>query len=91
VEPGGVVLEAELVVLAAGELGGVRLGHQLEGGVNHLGRVVRRNIRRHANGNARRAVDKELWQPRGQHQRLHFFVIVVRTEIDGLFVDVGKQ
>ena len=64
---------------------------QREAGVRDLRQIVRRDVGRHAHGNARRAVDEQVRQPCGQHRRLHLLAVVVRHEIDRLPVDVGQH
>ena len=59
--------------------------------VEDLGEVVRRDVRRHADGDAARAVDEEVREARRQHARLFFRLVEVRDEVDRLLVDVGEQ
>ena len=56
-----------------------------------LAQVVRRDVGRHADRDARRAVDEQVWDPRRQHGGLYFRVVVVRNHVNGLFLDVGHQ
>ena len=65
--------------------------HQRDGGVDDLGEVVRRNLGRHADGDAVGAVDQKIRNARGQNLGLDFAVVVVGTEVDGLFVEVFEQ
>ena len=69
----------------------VGVGDQSEGGVDDLGRIVRRNIGRHADGDAVGAVDQQVGELRRQNQRFFFGFVVVRLEIDGVLVDVFQQ
>ncbi len=59
--------------------------------VDHFAEVVRRNVGRHAHGDARRAVDEQVGGPRRQDHRLALLAVVVRHEIDGLGLDVGQN
>ena len=63
----------------------------MKGAVNYFGNVVRRDISRHAHRNTRRTIDQQVRDPCRQHRWLFFFAIVVRYEIDGIFVDIGQQ
>ena len=63
----------------------------VQAGVHHFIEVVRRNIRRHANGNARRAIDQQVGQFARQNQRLFFAAVVVGAEVDSFFVDVAEH
>ena len=69
----------------------LRIGEEREAGVGDLGQVVRRDVGRHPDRDARRAVDEEIRQPRRQHRRLHLLAVVVRDEIDRFLVDVGEH
>ena len=70
---------------------GVGFGQQFEAGIDHLAEVVRRNVGRHADRDARRAVDEQVGNARRQDQRLGFGAVVVGAEIDGFLVDVEQQ
>ena len=59
-----------------------------ERAVDDLAHVVRRDVRRHADGDAARAVDEELRELRREHGRLFERFVIVRDEIDGFLVDV---
>jgi hypothetical protein len=63
----------------------------VRGGVDHLAEVVRRDVRRHADRDAAGAVDEEVGEPARQHERLLLVPVVVRDEVDGLFVDVAEH
>ncbi len=52
---------------------------------------MRRNVGRHADGDAARSVDDEVGNARGQHGGLERGLVVVGREVDGLHVDVGEQ
>ena len=74
--------------LANGE---VRVVDQRAAGVDDFAEIVRRNVGRHADGNAARAVDQEVRELRRQHRRFPDAVIVVGLEIDRILVDVLQQ
>ena len=71
---------AELVVL-----------EQLDERRADLAEVVRGNVGGHAHGNARRAVDEQVRQPRRQHYRFGFRPVVVRTVVHRILLDLGEQ
>ena len=84
---------------ARGEVRAGEHGHELLGGdlgiVDHhadglgdLVEVVRRDVGRHADGDAVRAVDEEVREPRGQDGRLGERLVVVGLEVDGLLAEV---
>ena len=53
--------------------------------------VVRRDVGRHADGNARRPVDQQVGHARRQHDRLGLGAVVVRTERYCGLVNLGQQ
>ena len=63
--------------------------------VNHriddLGEIVRRNIGRHPHRDARRSVHQQIGNARRQNFRLGLAIVVVRLEIDRLFIEVFEQ
>ncbi len=61
------------------------------GGAHHLAEVVRRNVGRHADGDAAGAVDEEIWIAGRQNLRFKRRVVVIRLIIDGVLVDVLGQ
>ena len=69
----------------------VRLGDQRQRGVDDLARIVRRDVGRHADGDAVAAVDQQVGEARRQDVRLLLDLVVVRLEIDGVLVDVVQQ
>ena len=71
--------------------GHIRVVDHLNHAVDDLAEVMRRNIRRHADRNAGRAVDQQIREAAGQHVRLHQRFVEVRGEIDGLFIDVRQH
>ncbi len=93
----GAVDEAGGGEVGAGELAhelaerGVGMLDQLDRGVDDLREVVRRDVRRHAHGDAGRAVDQEVRELRRQDPGLEERPVVVRRPVDGLLVDVVAQ
>ena len=84
------------------EVGALDVLHQLLDGdrrvvderddrVGDLAEVVRRDVRGHADGDARRAVDEEVREPRRQDERLLLAPVVVRHEVDRVHVDVAQH
>ena len=69
----------------------LRVADHRDRGVDGLTEVVRRNVRRHADGDARRAVDEQVWIARRQNQRLLARAVVVRPEVDGVRVDIAEH
>ena len=60
-------------------------------GVDQFAEIVRRNIGRHADGDAAGAVDQKIGKARRQHHRLVLVAVVVGLEVDGVLVDVVEQ
>ena len=67
------------------------LGDQRQAGVDHFAKIVRRDIRGHAHGNTRGAVDQQIGHPGRQDLGNLLRAVVVIDEIDGLFVEIGQQ
>ena len=59
--------------------------------VDHLAQVVRRDVRRHADGDPRRAVDEQVREARREDRRLLLAPVVVRHEVDGVHVEVAQH
>ena len=59
--------------------------------VDDFAEMVRRDVRGHADRDPRRAVDQQVGQLGRQDRRLLLGAVVVRLEVDGFLVDVGKQ
>ena len=87
---------------AAGEVGALDVLHQAgevdgrvldvgAGRVDDLAEVVRRDVRRHADGDAGGAVDQQVREPRRQDERLAARLVVVGAEVDGVRVDVAEH
>ena len=73
-------------------LGGqVRLFDQRQRGIYHFAQIMRRNIGRHADSDAARAIDQHVWKARRQDGWLFLLAVIVVLKIDGIFVDVGQQ
>ncbi len=53
--------------------------------------VVRRNVGRHADGDAGRAVGQQIGERRRQHARLQLAPVVVGTELDRLLLEALEQ
>ena len=68
-----------------------RVVQHVDGGVDHLAHVVRRDVGRHADGDALRAVDEEVGEATRQDDRLFVGAVVVGDHVDGLLVDVGHE
>ena len=62
-----------------------------EARVDHFAEVVRRNVGRHADGDAAGAVDQQVGKLRRHHRRLEQAVVVVRLEVDRVLVEVVEQ
>ena len=71
--------------------GGLRVREQVQRGVDDLAEVVRRDLGRHAHGDALGSVDEQVREARRQHGGLLGGVVVVRLEVDGLLVDRVEQ
>ena len=68
-----------------------RIVDQRDAGVDHLAEIVRRDVGRHADGDAAGAIGQEVREARRQHHRLLLVAVVVRLEIDRVLVDVLEQ
>ena len=68
-----------------------RIVDQRDAGVDHLAEIVRRDVGRHADGDAAGAVDQEVREARRQDHRLMLVAVVVGLEIDRVLVDVLEQ
>ena len=64
---------------------------QRQRGVDHLAQVVRRNVGRHADGDAARAIDQHVREPRGQDRGFPVLAVVIVLKIDGILFDIGQQ
>ena len=70
------------------DLGVVEIG---DAGVDDFAEVVRRNVRRHADGDAAGAVDEQVRELRGQDRRLFQLAVIVLAKIDGVVVEIIEQ
>ena len=68
-----------------------RLVDQRHERVDRLAEVMRRDVRRHADRDPRRAVDEQVREARGQDDGLAARLVVVRLEVDGVGVDVAQE
>ena len=64
---------------------------QRDDGVDHLAEIMRRNIGRHADGDAARAIDQKIGKARRQDDGLALLAVVIRLEIDRVGIDVLEQ
>ncbi len=69
--------------------GGV--GEVPESRLGNLAKIVRRNVRRHSDGDTHRAIDEQVGEPAGQNRRLAGSTVVVVLKVDGVFVDVAHH
>jgi hypothetical protein len=72
-------------------VGELRIGDHRERAVDHLGEVVRRDVGRHADRDARGAVDQEVRHLGRQDRGLELLVVVIRSPVDRFLVDVREQ
>ena len=80
-----------LDVLAEIVRGQLRVFDQGAGGIADLAQVVGRDVGRHADGDAGRAVDQQVGELGRQDRRLFLGAVVVVDEVDGVLVDVGQH
>ena len=71
--------------------GGVRMLDQMQQRAAQLIDIVRRDVGRHADGDAGRAVGQQVGKGRRENGRLLLAPIVVGTKIDGVLVDAVEQ
>ncbi len=60
-------------------------------GVDHLAEIVRRDVGRHADRDALRAVDQEVREAGRQYLGLALGLVVIGLEVDGVLVEVVEQ
>ena len=70
---------------------GQRVAQQIHAGVDHFIQVVGRDVGRHTHRNAARTVDEQVGQARGHDQGLLFRAIVVGSEVNRFFVQIGQE
>jgi hypothetical protein len=68
-----------------------RIVDQRDRRVDDFVEVVRRDVRRHADRDARRTVDQQVRHPRRHDGGFEFLLVVVGLEVDGFLVDVRHQ
>ena len=96
------VVRARDDVAAAGQVGtrhdreqrverDLRIANRRDDRARRLGEIVRRDVGREADADARAAVQEHHRQPRRQQLRLLERAVVVRREVDGVAVDFGEQ
>ena len=87
---------------AGGEVGARKHLHELLGGdvrvvehhargVDRLAQVMRRDVRRHADGDAVAAVDEQVREARGKHLGLLQALVVVRAPVDRFLLEVAQK
>ena len=59
--------------------------------VDDFAQIVRRNVGRHADGDAGAAVNEQIWKSSRENGRLGAGFVVIRDEIDRVLVHVGHQ
>ena len=64
---------------------------QRDAGVDDFAEIVRRDVGRHADGDAAGAVDQKVRKLRRQDRRLVLGIVVVGLEIDGVLVDIVEH
>ena len=69
----------------------VGLVHHRQQAVDRLAEIVRRDVGRHADGDAAGAVDEQIGKARGQDDRLELLLVVVRLEVDRVLVEILEQ
>ena len=69
----------------------IRVVEQLDQRGAHLAEVMRRDVGGHADGNAGRAVDQQIREPRRQDDRFGLRAVVVRPERDRRLVDLFQH
>jgi hypothetical protein len=67
------------------------LREERDAGVGDFGEIVRRDVGRHADGDAGAAVDDEVGNARRENGGLEGGLVVVGGEVDGVVVDVGEH
>ena len=71
--------------------GGVGKLDQMQRRVAQLAGIVRRDVGRHADGDAGRAVGEQVGEIAGEHRGLHLAAVVIRAEVDGVLVDAVEE
>ena len=68
-----------------------RVVDQRDTGIDHFAEIMRRDIGRHADRDAARAIHQQVWNTRRQNRRLPLLAVVIGHEIDRVAIDVGEQ
>ena len=69
----------------------VRVLDQRQRRIDHFAEVMRGNVRRHANGDAARAVDEDVRETRGQDGRFAVLAVIVVLKVDRVLLDILKK
>ena len=64
---------------------------QRQTGIDDFAQIVRRDIGRHANGNAACPIDQQVGNAGWQDDRLLFFAVIIVFKINGIEVNIGQQ
>src|SRR4029077_16341793 len=59
--------------------------------IDHFAEIVRRNIGRHAHGNAGSAINEQIWKGSWKNCRLGARFVIIWDEIDRVLIHVGHQ
>ena len=59
--------------------------------IDHFAQIVRRNIGRHAHGDAAGTIDQQVGEARRQHGRFLFGTVIVGDVINRVLLDIGEQ
>ena len=65
--------------------------HAVKRSVNDLSEVVRRDVRRHTDGNADSAVHKQVWEARGKNARFLSRFVKVRIPQNRFLIDIAQH
>ena len=71
--------------------GGVRVLDEVSSRLDHFDEVVRGHVRRHAHGDAARAVDEQVREGGGEDLGLEQLVVVVGHLVDGVLVQARRR
>ena len=82
---------APLMNFATSLTSSLRIVNQRATGVDDFGEIVRRDVRGHADRDARAAVDEQIRDARRQDDGFLFLLVEVGLEIDRVLVEVGEQ
>ena len=59
--------------------------------IDHFAEIVRRNIGRHAHGDAGSAINEQIWKRSWENRRLGACFVIIWDEIDRVLIHVGHQ